>query len=293
MPFKTQIADRQIATYYNKVQAEGMRKGERYGEERIFKASLDSMRGCKNQRYWIRCPDGSHTIPPGANFPDVVEEGEKIEPTAEDKVWKWTYSRYSLEFGSGNIVFKETNTSGLVDENGTQSRWNIYNKLWLSEQQEKGKLPSNFIGDMENRMSSAELEELKIPFDFAKPSKLIGHLLEIAQVSHGDVILDFFSGSATTAHAVMQLNAEDGGKRRHIMVQLPESCDAKSEAFKAGYKTIAEIGKERIRRAGKKILAEWQAKQTKEKPAQGDLLHPNNSEPITQTQAHPTSVSVC
>jgi adenine-specific DNA-methyltransferase len=74
--------------------------------------------------------------------------------------------------------------------------------------------------------------------------------------------LDFFSGSGTTAHAVMQLNAEDGGKRRHIMVQLSEPCDEKSEAYKAGYKTIAEIGKERIRRAGKKILAEWQAKQT-------------------------------
>jgi adenine-specific DNA-methyltransferase len=75
------------------------------------------------------------------------------------------------------------------------------------------------------------------------------------------VVLDFFSGSATTAHAVMQLNAEDGGKRRHIMVQIPEPCDEKSEAFKAGFKTIAEIGKERIRRAGKKILDDWQAKQ--------------------------------
>ena len=76
-----------------------------------------------------------------------------------------------------------------------------------------------------------------------------------------ELILDFFSGSATTAHAVMQLNAEDGGKRRHIMVQLPEPCGEKSEPFKAGFKTIAEIGKERIRRAGKKILADWQAKQ--------------------------------
>jgi adenine-specific DNA-methyltransferase len=70
------------------------------------------------------------------------------------------------------------------------------------------------------------------------------------------LIIDFFSGSATTAHAVMQLNAEDGGKRKFIMVQLPEVCDEKSEAFKAGYKTIAEIGKERIRRAGKKIKEE-------------------------------------
>ena len=97
-------------------------------------------------------------------------------------------------------------------------------------------------------------------FDFPKPSSLV-HLLCDQTTGEDDIILDFFSGSATTAHAVMQLNAEDGGKRRHIMVQLPEPCDEKSEAFKSGYKNIAEIGKERIRRAGKKILEEWQAKQ--------------------------------
>ena len=76
----------------------------------------------------------------------------------------------------------------------------------------------------------------------------------LQQLSHAeDVVLDFFSGSATTAHAVMQLNAEDGGHRKFIMVQLPEACDEKSEAYKAGYKNICEIGKERIRRAAKKI----------------------------------------
>ena len=71
-----------------------------------------------------------------------------------------------------------------------------------------------------------------------------------------DIILDFFSGSATTAHAVMQLNAEDGGHRKFSMVQLPEACEEKSEAYKAGYKNICEIGKERIRRAGRKIKEE-------------------------------------
>ena len=75
-------------------------------------------------------------------------------------------------------------------------------------------------------------------------------------LSSTDIVLDFFSGSATTAHAVMQLNAEDGGQRKFIMVQLPEPCDEKSEAFKAGYQNICEIGKERIRRAGDKIKAE-------------------------------------
>lgn len=73
-----------------------------------------------------------------------------------------------------------------------------------------------------------------------------------------DIILDFFSGSATTAHAVMKLNAEDGGNRKFIMVQLPEFCDEKSEAYKAGYKNICEIGKERIRRAGEQIKVEWE-----------------------------------
>ena len=92
-------------------------------------------------------------------------------------------------------------------------------------------------------------------FDFPKPVEIIKQL--ISQVSNtDDIILDFFSGSATTAHAVMQLNAEDGGNRRFILVQLPELCDEKSEAHKAGYKNICEIGKERIRRAGKKILEE-------------------------------------
>ncbi len=92
-------------------------------------------------------------------------------------------------------------------------------------------------------------------FDFPKPVALIQYLIKLV-TEQNDIVLDFFSGSATTAHAVMQLNAEDGGNRKFICVQLPELCDEKSEAYKAGYKNICEIGKERIRRAGKKILEE-------------------------------------
>ena len=92
-------------------------------------------------------------------------------------------------------------------------------------------------------------------FSYPKPTNLIKFLLN-TNTKETDIILDFFSGSATTAHAVMQLNAEDGGNRRFIMVQLPEKCDKSSEAYKAGYKTICDIGKERIRRAGKKIREE-------------------------------------
>ena len=90
-------------------------------------------------------------------------------------------------------------------------------------------------------------------FDYPKPIELIKLILSLC--TKNDLILDFFSGSATTAHAVMQLNAEDGGNRKYIMVQLPEETDSKSEAYKAGYKNICEIGKERIRRAGAKIKA--------------------------------------
>ena len=97
---------------------------------------------------------------------------------------------------------------------------------------------------------------MKIPFDFSKPRRLIQYLIKICLASEDTTILDFFSGSATTAHAVMQLNAEDGGHRKFIMVQLPEPCDETSEAYKAGYKNICEIGKERIRRAGDKIKSE-------------------------------------
>ncbi|WP_208294541.1 site-specific DNA-methyltransferase [Nitratidesulfovibrio liaohensis] len=106
-----------------------------------------------------------------------------------------------------------------------------------------------------NHEANNELKTLGIGglFNNPKPTRLLKRALILA-TNPGDLVLDFFAGSSTTADAVMQLNAEDGGNRKFIMVQLPEPCDEKSEAFKAGYKTIAEISKERIRRAGKKIL---------------------------------------
>lgn len=93
-------------------------------------------------------------------------------------------------------------------------------------------------------------------FDYPKPLDLVKRIIQLGNAKDNDIILDFFSGSSTTAHAVMQLNAEDGGNRKFIMVQIPEETDEKSDAYKAGYKNICEIGKERIRRAGKKIKEE-------------------------------------
>lgn len=118
--------------------------------------------------------------------------------------------------------------------------------MWLSEE----------VGH--NQTATRELKLLfdsKKAFDFPKPTSYIKQMLIIGS-DKNSIILDFFSGSATTAHAVMQLNAEDGGQRKFILVQLPEETDKKSEAYKAGYKTICDIGEERIRRAGKRIKKE-------------------------------------
>ena len=110
--------------------------------------------------------------------------------------------------------------------------------------------------NQEGRQELKQLFNGKGYFDGPKPLRLLNRIATIANLQKDSIVLDFFSGSATTAHSVMQLNAEDGGDRKFIMVQLPELTDAKSEAYKAGYKNICEIGKERIRRAGKKIREE-------------------------------------
>ena len=155
------------------------------------------------------------------------------------------YNKYLLTKTSGGSIrhfrsFKETlcNTDELESE---YCRGTIRGDLW-----------KNFVKDMGNvgKEGGVDFRNGK------KPVRLIKQLAKWTNTQGNDIILDFFSGSATTAHAIMQLNAEDGGKRRFIMVQLPEVCDEKSEAAKAGYKNICEIGKERIRRAGKKIKTE-------------------------------------
>lgn len=212
--FRAIMTQKQIDTFYNKTETEGIRAGEVYGEERLFKASLDAR---PNQRYYIQCPDGTFAIPPGKKFPEHLVEGETVLPGAGDKVWKWIYPRYQKELTANNIVFKRTKTSGLVDEHGNQSAWNIYNKLWLSEQQNKGVVPSNFITEFENRQSAAEMKKLGINFTYAKPVNLIKYLLTVSNQPSNITVLDCFAGSGTTGHAVLKLNAEDGGNRRFIL----------------------------------------------------------------------------
>lgn len=220
--FRAVMTQKQIKTFYKFTQQEGSRKGELYGEERLFKSSLEAR---ANQRYYIQCPDGTFAIPPGNSLPNKLEEGLIVTPLKTDKVWKWIYPRYKKELEAGNIVFKKTSTSGLVDQNGNKSTWNIYNKLWLSEQQQKGVVPSNLITEYENRQSAAELKNLQLNFNYAKPVRLIEYMLKISQQDTNSIILDSFAGSGTTAHAVLNMNKIDGGNRKFILVEMGNYAD--------------------------------------------------------------------
>ena len=264
--FKISIDESIAKKLYSKTENSGPRKGERYRPFGLYQSSLDSR---PNQRYYIECPDGTLAIPPGKTLPTEKKDAAKVIPSSTDGCWRWSQERYIEEKLKSNIVFTESNNNVLLDENGDYSRWNIYTKIWLSERMENGQTPTNLVTKFENRHSAQDLKDIDIPFDFAKPVALIKYLIGLNNI-YNDIIFDFFSGSSTTAHAVMQLNAEDGGNRQFIMVQIPEETPEDSPARQAGYNTIAEIGKERIRRAGAKIKAELEQKNAAS--GQGSLL---------------------
>ena len=153
------------------------------------------------------------------------------------------------------------------------------NRIWFGSEGNNSPVPKLFLTEVQDGVTpmtvwtfdevghgqeaTRELRDLMgaAVFTSPKPIRYITRFIQIGMTKEDDIVLDFFSGSATTAHAVMKLNSEDGGNRKYILVQLPETTDVKSDAYKAGYDNICEIGKERIRRAGKKILEELQAKQ--------------------------------
>lgn len=245
-PFREPLDQELKDSIYNKIEQSGPRKGEKYRLMGLYQAGLNDWR--PNQKYFIQCPDGSEVIPPCSVLDEVMREG--------DGRWRWSKPRFLEELAKNNVEFVKTTTSPLLNRDGSKSQWNIYTKIWLSDREEEGRIPIDMITKLENRHSSLELKRLEIPFDFAKPTGLIVKLIGYIQNNKNITILDFFSGSASTADAVFQLNASDNGSRKFIMVQLPEPTEEKSEAFKLGFKNICEIGKERIRRAGKKILEE-------------------------------------
>ncbi len=182
--------------------------------------------------YGIETPNGSVVYPKG--------------PTGYDSRWRVGQETYFKMLHDNQIYFKENG-------DGT---YGVYYKFYLEG---RTKRPSNLWNDIEgNKKAQIDLKSL-IPekvFDTPKPIELITRMIQIANVQEDSIIMDFFSGSATTAHSVMQKNAENNTKIKFIMVQLPEKADENSEAYKAGYKNICEIGKERIRRASRKIAEE-------------------------------------
>ncbi len=166
-----------------------------------------------------------------------------------ESVWRW-----GKEKAKNNIHDSDFNTTQILAKQKTDGKWNIYEKNRKSTSKVKSIWNET---EMRTENGTRTLRSLfdKIHFDHPKPTEMLKRCILISS-NEGDIILDFFAGSGTTAHAVMQLNAEDGGERKFICVQLPERTDEKSEAYKAGYETISEITKERIRRAGEKIKAE-------------------------------------
>lgn len=195
---------------------------------------------------WKADPFDSPGIRPNLTFA-IINPNTGVEYwPPEGRCWRTGEKEY-LDFLKDNrIVFGKTGTS------------KPQLKRFYSEARSKGLTPKSLWDDCgtatDGTKEILEIFKSKV-FDTPKPTSFIQKIIDLAAKDDA-IILDFFSGSATTAHAVMKLNAEDGGNRKFIMVQLPEETDQKSEAYKAGYKTICEIGKERIRRAGAKIKEE-------------------------------------
>ena len=211
-------------------------KGRYRDKDFVFKNKSTNV----NQKYGISCPDGEIVYPKNGYIYRFIQE------------------RFEEALSDGIVTFKRTNTGPLVDKNGEQAHWNIYIRKYLGDAMGA---PSTLVPKEMMSIYNVGTQCVQDLFDGArvfenvKPVDVIGYMVNMLSYKDG-IVMDFFSGSATTAHAVMQLNAEDGGHRKFIMVQLPEKCDEASEAYKAGYKNICEIGKERIRRAGEKIKSE-------------------------------------
>ncbi|PZT91352.1 MAG: site-specific DNA-methyltransferase [Gordonia sp. (in: high G+C Gram-positive bacteria)] len=220
----------------------------------LYQASLDPLRGCANQRYWIEAPDGTFVLPPGPNRPASVGDASNRPPESrEDRVWRWSFQSYLEK--KDLLVFKETPSSPLQDQYGRQSRWNVYTKYYLEDRLGDGIRPRDFLDGVTNDQGTKALIKLGLGgiFDFAKPPQLVSKLLTWIDDPHA-VILDFFAGSGTTAQAVIDHNELDGGGRRFICIQLDEECPEGSEARRAGFTSIAEIARERVRRSGQALV---------------------------------------
>ena len=206
---------------------------------------------------WKADPFDAPNIRPNLTYPIINPNTNESFMPPYGRCWRTSEDEYKRLLDDDRIVF------GKIGNSKPQL------KVFYEEKKEFGSTPNTwFDGNTYGTATKGTKLIQKLfynsPFDTPKPIELIKKLL-LLSTQKNDLILDFFSGSGTTAHAVMDLNKEDGSNRKYICVQLPEKTDEKSEAYKAGYKTIADIAKERIRRAGKKIQKEINAEQEKKK----------------------------
>ena len=218
----------------------------------------DSLQYSKNLDYPLEIDN--EIFYPGNSKESYKKRQSGIYNTA-DWAWRWSKKKFDFGYSNGFIVIKKSkNGKRIYTKTYQKAKIEEYGNNYCIEYSERTKSISTLettLNKYSNDNATKDIDKIigKKFFDHTKPESLISLLSNLC-TNNNDIILDFFSGSASTAHAVMQLNAQDGGNRKFIMVQLPELCDKTSEAYKAGYKNICEIGKERIRRAGKKIFEE-------------------------------------
>ena len=203
----------------------------------------------KSLNYPITCPDGTITYPNG-----------KKEFTDEGWIWKWSKKKVEWAIENKFIEFRESKSK--------ESGWAVCYKNYLLVGNEGNRIErsaplKNLINDVLNANSAADIKEIfeNTVFPYSKPVELIKTIFKFILFNNGDLILDFFAGSGTTAHAVMELNKKDNGSRKFILVQIPELTDEKSEAYKAGYKRISDITIERNKRVIQRIEKEEAEKQ--------------------------------
>jgi len=213
------------SNFYDEVDEDLYTKEDKDGRYRddvaLYQSGLIGLR--PNCRYFIKAPDGSKIIPPDGKF------------------WRWEPK--TSEKNKALLVFKETENSPLLDQNGKKAKYNIYTKSYLEERRDKGTKPRNFLVDKKflNRRGSDYLKTLGLDFPYSKPKELVDHLMRIAHIPQDAIVLDFFAGSGTTGEAVLDLNNEDKGKRKFILCtnnegQIAEEvCYPRIEKIIKGY----------------------------------------------------------
>ncbi len=222
---------------------------------------------------WKLSPIDANHVGGNTYYPIVNPKTNVSYYPPNGRIWAYNEQGYQALLEDGRIKF------GINDDSAPKK------KLYLEERLQKGdkKTPSSLLLNAGTTKDGTKeimsLFDNKKIFDYPKPTLLIKKLILFSGSEKEDIILDFFSGSATTAHSTMELNAEDGGNRKFIMVQLPELLDEKSEAYKNGYRTICDIGEERIRRAGEKVKS--------------DLIEKNNKEGLlSENQVNPDDLDI-